>query len=66
MSVVGQSGGSATVGFRSVAQHTDYVDRCTGQAALVSQASQWMVDDISVQCARDGKKPKKPKKPKKH
>jgi serine/threonine-protein kinase len=50
--VTAQSGNGATVAFSSVAQHTDHVDRCTGQARLVRQASQWLVDDISVDCAR--------------
>src|SRR4051812_18896145 len=50
--VTAQSGDSATVAFSSVAQHTDHVDRCTGQAKLVSQASQWLVDHLSVDCAR--------------
>jgi serine/threonine-protein kinase len=60
--VASQSGKSATVAFSSVAQHTDHVDRCTGQATLVSQATRWMVDHLDVSCASDGKKAKKPKK----
>ena len=50
--VTAQSGNGATVAFSSVAQHTDYVDRCTGQARLVQQASQWLVDHLSVDCTR--------------
>ena len=63
--VTSQSGASATVAFSSVAQHTGYVDRCTGQAALVSQAARWMVDHLQVSCVHDGKKPKRPKQPQK-
>jgi hypothetical protein len=63
--VTSQSGASATVAFSSVAQHTGYVDRCTGQAALVSQAARWMVDHLDVSCVHEGKKPKQPKQPKK-
>jgi hypothetical protein len=61
-----QSGNTATVGFSSVAQHTDHVDRCTGRATLVSQATRWLVDHLDVSCAGDGTKPPKAKKPKKH
>jgi serine/threonine-protein kinase len=64
--VTGQSGSSATVEFSSVAQHTDYVDRCSGQAAVVSQAGRWLVDHVDVSCARERGKPEKAKKPKKH
>jgi eukaryotic-like serine/threonine-protein kinase len=64
--VASQSGNTATVEFSSVAQHTDHVDRCTGQATLVSQATRWLVDHLDVTCAGDGTKPPKAKKPKKH
>jgi serine/threonine protein kinase len=66
--VTGQNASSATVEFSSVAQHTDHVDRCSGQAEVVSQAGRWLVDRLDVSCAGDrGKPPKanKPKKPKK-
>jgi serine/threonine-protein kinase len=63
MSVTSQSGGRATVSFGSIAQHTDRVDRCTGQASLLQRGSTWLVDHIDVNCATDGarggKKPKK-------
>jgi hypothetical protein len=64
MRVTSQSGNAATVAFSSVAHHTDRIDRCTGQATLVGQGSQWLVDHIDVSCATDGaggqgKKPKK-------
>jgi hypothetical protein len=62
--VTSQSGASATVAFSSVAQHAGYVDRCTGQAALVSQAARWMVDHLDVSCVHDGQKPKQAKEPK--
>jgi serine/threonine-protein kinase len=64
--VTSQSGNSATVAFSSVAQHTDHVDRCSGQATLATQGARWMVDHLDVSCAGDGTKPKKTKKPKKH
>ena len=58
-----QSGDSATVAFTSVAEHTDRTDRCSGEATLIAQGSQWLVDHVAVSCAPDGgKKPKKPKK----
>jgi hypothetical protein len=53
MSVTSQTGSSATVAFTSVAQHTDRTDRCSGQAALIAQGSQWLVDHIDVNCAAD-------------
>jgi hypothetical protein len=64
--VTGQSGSSATVEFSSVAQHTDYVDRCSGQAAVMSEGGRWLVDHVDVSCARERGKPRKAKKPKKH
>jgi serine/threonine-protein kinase len=51
LSVAGQTAGSATVAFSSVAQHTDRTDRCTGTASMVRQASGWLVDHISVNCS---------------
>jgi serine/threonine-protein kinase len=48
--VTGQSGTSATVGFSSVATHTDRVDRCSGQATLVRAGGRWLVDHIAVDC----------------
>jgi eukaryotic-like serine/threonine-protein kinase len=50
--VTAESGNTATVAFSSVAQHTDHVDHCTGQAQLLRQASRWLVDHLSVDCAR--------------
>jgi serine/threonine-protein kinase len=68
-----QSADAATVRFRSVAQHTDHTDRCSGQANLVRSGQRWLVDHIGVNCATDRAqnkpskqaKPNKPKKPKK-
>jgi serine/threonine-protein kinase len=66
MSVTSETGGAATVSFSSIAQHTDHVDDCTGQAALARQGSQWLVDHIGVTCTTTGggRAPKKVKKPK--
>jgi predicted Ser/Thr protein kinase len=63
LSVASQDGGSATVSFSSLAHHTDRTDSCSGQATLVAQGSQWLVDRVDVQCASDGGKPAKPEKP---
>jgi hypothetical protein len=75
MSVSSQSGGRATVVFSSIAQHTDHLDRCTGQASILQQGSTWLVDHIDVNCVTDGapggkkakrKPPKAKQKPPKH
>jgi eukaryotic-like serine/threonine-protein kinase len=63
--VTSQNGDSAAVAFSSVAQHTDRVDRCSGQATLIRQASGWLVDHIGVDCATDGARQEQPKRPKK-
>jgi serine/threonine protein kinase len=63
LSVESQNGNSATVSFSSLAHHTDRTDSCSGQATLVAQRSQWLVDHVDVQCTSDGGRPAKPEKP---
>ena len=48
--VTSQTGTSATVEFSSVAKHPDRTDHCSGQASLVKQGSNWLLDHIDVRC----------------
>jgi hypothetical protein len=48
--IASQTGSAATIEFSSIAKHTDRTDRCSGQATMVRQAKQWLVDHIGVSC----------------
>jgi serine/threonine-protein kinase len=49
--IASQTGSAATIEFSSIAKHTDRTDRCSGQATMVRQAKQWLVDHIGVNCS---------------
>jgi serine/threonine-protein kinase len=63
MTVTAQSGGSATVAFSSVAQHTDHVDRCSAQATVVRQGGGWLVDGLDSVVCNGATGPGGPKRP---
>jgi hypothetical protein len=52
-SVVGRGAGAVTVAIRTVATHSDHVDRCSGTLRTVRGADgRWLVDPAGVQCTR--------------
>jgi serine/threonine-protein kinase len=53
VSVVGRGQGSVTVEIRTVATHSDHVDRCSGTLRTVrGTEGRWLVDPAGVQCTR--------------
>jgi hypothetical protein len=53
VSVAGRSPGAVTVEIRTVATHSDHVDRCSGRLRTVRGADgRWLVDPAGVQCTR--------------
>ena len=49
LATVRQAGDRATVAIRTVAQHTDHVDRCSGTVDVVRSA-RWLINHIAVGC----------------
>jgi len=49
LATVRQTGDRATVAIRTIAQHTDHVDRCSGTVDVVRSAH-WLIDHIAVGC----------------
>jgi predicted Ser/Thr protein kinase len=50
LAVVDRADGSATVEVRSVATHTDRVDRCSGTLRTVRSGGRWLVEPAGLQC----------------
>ena len=52
LALEGRSGSTATVRVRTVATHTDRVDRCAGTLRTVRSGDRWQVEPASLQCTQ--------------
>jgi hypothetical protein len=52
LALEGRSGGTATVRVRTVATHTDRVDRCSGTLRTVRAGGRWQVEPAGLSCTQ--------------
>jgi len=54
LAVDSRSGSTATVRVRTVATHTDRVDRCAGTLQTSRSGGRWVVEPAGLSCSRGG------------